>query len=83
MLRETVFAVGGILLLTMSGLLLVGLLWAAAGWIFFEAYVGVGAGLLFGAFFLSVARESRADRRALLQELEPGAPPPAAPPPRG
>lgn len=86
MLRETSFQVGGILLTLLSALLLVGLLWAGAGWIFFEGYVGVGAGLLFAAFFLMVARESRSDRRALhrLGEISGAAPasPPSGPPGR-
>lgn len=70
MLREVVFEIGGGLTIAMSLLLLLGLLWAAAGWLFFDAYLGVGIGVGLGAFFVYVGRGERAERLAMLREAE-------------
>jgi hypothetical protein len=82
MLRETTFRVGGALMIGLGLLLGVGLFLAAAGWEFFDAWLGAGICVGFGGFFLYVARDEARTRRAFLASHgDPESPPPPASPP--
>lgn len=82
MLRETTFWIGGIVMIALGILLGIGLFLAGAGVDFFDAWLGSGISVGFGAFFLYVARDEHRDRLAYLEKTEAelsGAPP--TPPP--
>jgi hypothetical protein len=75
MLRETTFLLGGALTVALGVALALGLLWAGAGWEFWNGYVAAGLAVAFGLGFVQVGRAERADRRRTLAEWEPGASP--------
>jgi len=66
MLRETTFWIGGIVMIALGILLGIGLFLAGAGVDFFDAWLGSGISVGFGAFFLYVARDEHRDRLAYL-----------------
>ncbi len=71
MLRESQFAIGGGLTIALGAALVIGLVWAGAGFWFFEAYAGGGFGIAFGGFLVYLSREERRRRRAFLSTVEP------------
>lgn len=70
MLRETTFIVGGALTIGLGVALLTGLVWAGAGFVYFNAWLAAGIAVGLGAFFIHVGREARGDRRQNLRRLE-------------
>jgi cobalamin biosynthesis protein CobD/CbiB len=79
--RDTTFLIGGWLVIGLGVALAVGLAWAGAGWLYFQAWLGALVAVGLGAFFISVGRGERQERRRVLREYEAGAPPPAPPRP--
>jgi hypothetical protein len=69
-LRETTFVLGGCLTIALGGALAVGLLWAGAGLIYFDAWLGAGIAVGLGIFFIYVGRAEGEDRRQSLHRLE-------------
>jgi hypothetical protein len=69
-LRETTFLVGGGLTIGLGIALGVGLAWAGAGLLYFDAWIAAGVAVGFGAFFMYVGRAEGADRRQQLARLE-------------
>ena len=72
MLRETTFAIGGVLTIGLGVALGFGLYLAGAGWEFADAWLASGLAVGFGAFFLSVARGEHRDRLEFLRTAEGG-----------
>ncbi len=81
MRRETTFLVGGGLTIGLGVALGVGLYWSAAGWAYASAWLAAGIAVGFGAFFVHVGRDEGHHRRAYLDALEAGRPPPPGEPP--
>lgn len=79
-LRDTTFVIGGGLVIAMGAALLLGLVWAGAGWQYASGWFGGILAIGFGAFFVQVGRAERAERRRFLRRYEPPtsgrAPPP-------
>jgi len=75
MLRETTFWLGGILTIALGVALAASLVWIGAGIDYFEAWLGCGIAVLFGAFFLHVSRDEHRTRLAFLEESEGGSGP--------
>lgn len=69
-LRETTFLLGGALTIALGVGLAAGLVWAGAGWIFFEAYLSAVLAVGLGSFFLYVASAEGASRRQRLADPE-------------
>jgi hypothetical protein len=70
MLRETTFLIGGGLTIAMGLLLAGGLVWAGAGWEFFNAYLAAGLAVGFGVLFFAVGQAEGSARRRELAEAE-------------
>ncbi len=47
-----------------------GLVWAGAGFAYFETWLGAGLAVGLGVFFIQVGRDEGKDRRRSLQQLE-------------
>lgn len=82
MLRETVFYLGGGVVIALGVLLGFGLWATGAGLVYWSAWLSAGIAVGLGAFFVYVGRDARAFRRAWLRALEEGRPPPPGGPPR-
>lgn len=68
--RETTFRLGGVLTIALGVIFALALLLSGAGWTFFEAWLGAGLCVGFGAFFLYVARDEGRTRREFLSSSE-------------
>ena len=77
--RDTTFLIGGGLVIGLGVALAVGLAWAGAGWWYVQAWFGAAVAVGLGAFFVTVGRGERRERRRVLREYETGTPP-ASPP---
>jgi hypothetical protein len=71
MLRETTFLLGGAVTIALGIALGVGLVWAGADWIFFEAYLAAAIAVGLGVFFLYVGWAEGAERRRHLATADP------------
>ena len=69
-LRETSFLMGGVLTIALGVLLVAGLVWAGAGWEFFNGYIAAGLAVGFGIAFFEVGRSEGRTRRRELAEAE-------------
>ncbi|MGA8710870.1 MAG: hypothetical protein WB786_06545 [Thermoplasmata archaeon] len=63
MLRETTFWLGGALTVGLGVALATGLVWAGAGWEFFNAYLAAALAVGFGVGFMLVGRAEGRERR--------------------
>ena len=79
-LRETTFLVGGSLMVGLGVALGFGLYWTGAGFEFFPAWMTAGLAVVFGAFFIYVARAESRERRRTLRDLEDDLKGPSRPP---
>jgi hypothetical protein len=77
MLRETIFLIGGVLVIGLGIALAAGLLWARAGWWYVGPWTGVPVAVGLGSFFIYVSREEGAERRRFLAGYGPEARPPS------
>ncbi|MGA9838862.1 MAG: hypothetical protein WBF81_08740 [Thermoplasmata archaeon] len=69
-LRETTFVLGGALIVGLGVAIVAGLIWAGAGFDYFEAWLGAGIAAGLGAFFIYVGRAETEDRRQRLRAQE-------------
>jgi len=81
MLRETMFLIGGYLMVALGVLLGVGLYLSGAGAGFGDTWLAGGMSVVLGVFFMYVARSERRERRAFLEAAEKPPPEPPGPGP--
>jgi hypothetical protein len=75
MLRETVFVLGGALLVAVGAVYFASLAAAGVGWDGLYLYLSTAVGVGFGAFFVYVGRAERSARRAFLERENSALPP--------
>jgi hypothetical protein len=69
-LRENSFIIGGGLTIGLGVALAAGLIWAGAGFVFFNAWLAAGIAVGLGVFFIKVGRDEGENRRQTLRRLE-------------